>query len=60
MTKDEARLLPLHERKAGIVVEGNATPFGGSWVRDEAADTLTLQEPPTAVEAPKEEKEDAN
>ena len=58
MTKDEARNLPHSERKAGIVVEGNVAPFGGSWIRDEQADTLTLKEPPTAVETPKQEEED--
>ena len=61
MTKDEARNLPHSERKAGIVIEGNAAPFGGSWTFDPGANTLTPQGPPTAVETPKqEEKDDAN
>ena len=61
MTPNEARVLPLEERKAGIVVEGNATPFGGSWTFDPVANTLTLQEPPTAAGTPKQEdKDDAN
>jgi hypothetical protein len=61
MKRDEARDLPEQERKPGLVVEGNAAPFGGSWIYNKEANTLTLQEPPTAAEAPKqEEKEDAN
>ena len=56
MTPDEARLIPFSERKAGIVVEGSVIPFGGSWLLDKEANTLTLQEPPTAVEAPKQEE----
>lgn len=48
MTVDEANQLPAEERVAGIVVEGNVPPFGGSWTFDEAAGTLTLKEPPTA------------
>ena len=58
MTKDEARNLPHSERKAGIVVEGNVPAFGGSWTFDPGANTLTLKEPPTAVETPKQEEED--
>ena len=49
MTRDEARILPEEERKPGIVVEGNAAPFGGSWTYDPVADILTLQESPTAA-----------
>ncbi len=61
MTKDEARNLPDKERKPGLVVEGDSPAFGGSWVYDKEANTLTLQGPPTAVEMPKqEEKDDAN
>ena len=60
MTRDEARNLPDAERKPGLVVEGNAAPFGGSWTFDPGANTLTLQEPPTAAEPKQEEKEDAD
>lgn len=55
MTIDEARGLTEEERKAGIVVEGNAAPFGGSWTFDPDKNTLTLTEPPTAVGTPKQE-----
>lgn len=49
ITYDEAGALPAEERVAGIVVEGNAAPFGGSWTFDPDKNTITLAESPTAV-----------
>lgn len=59
MTYDEARNLTIDERKAGIVVEGDIAPFGGSWIFDDKKNTLTLGEAPTAETEIKGEK-DAN
>lgn len=50
MTFDEALQLPGDERTQGIVVDGNAAPFGGSWTFDPEANTLTLEEAPTEEE----------
>ena len=58
MNFDEGKQLPVDERKAGIVVEGSIPPFGGSWTHDPGKNELTLQEPPTALSAPKQEEVD--
>ena len=60
LTPDEAKNLTEEQRKAGIVVEGTAPPFGGSWTFDPQANTLTLAEPPTATIAPEATKEKEN
>jgi hypothetical protein len=58
MTFDEARLLPNEKRVSGLKVSGSQPAFGGSWIYDPEADELTLQEPPTALSAPKQEETD--
>jgi len=47
MTYDEAQQLTSEQRTAGIVVDGSAPPFGGSWSYDPGTDQLTLDEAPT-------------
>jgi hypothetical protein len=47
MTYEEAQQLTSDERTAGIVVDGNLPPFGGSWSYDPGTNQLTLVEEPT-------------
>lgn len=51
MTYDEAKSLPASERVAGLEVEGNIPPFGGTWKGEVDGSKITLVEAPTG-EAP--------